>query len=89
MFKRILVATDGSELSAKAVDQAIALARTVGAELFALKVVHQQREDHWDGGLLRERATHALIETEQTELAQAVVRAVQASAERAGVKATA
>jgi nucleotide-binding universal stress UspA family protein len=89
MFKRILVATDGSELSTKAVDRAIALARTVGAELFALKVVHHQREDHWDGGLLRERSAHAVIEAEQTELAKAVVEAVRASAERADVKATA
>lgn len=89
MFKRILVATDGSELSAKAVDQAIELARNVGAELFALKVVHHQREDHWDGGLLHERSAHAQIEAQQSELAQAVVDAVRASAERAEVKATA
>lgn len=89
MFKRILVGTDGSELSGKAVDQAIELARNVGAELFALKVVHHQREDHWDRGLLHERSVHAQIEVQQSELAPAVVDAVRASAERAEVKATA
>jgi nucleotide-binding universal stress UspA family protein len=39
MFKRILVATDGSELSAKAVDAAMSLAAQNQAELVALTVV--------------------------------------------------
>ena len=38
MFKRILVPTDGSELSGRAVATAIALAKTVGAEIFTLCV---------------------------------------------------
>ena len=38
MFKRILVPTDGSELSAKAVTLAISLARTHSASLVALHV---------------------------------------------------
>ena len=38
MFKRILVPTDGSELSGRAVSTAIALAKTVGAEIFTLCV---------------------------------------------------
>ena len=88
MFKRILVTTDGSELSAKAVDKAIALARAVGAELLALKVVHLQSESHWDGALIREHAEHAKLEAQQTELAQAIVDAVKASAQSAGVQAT-
>ncbi|MCB2008011.1 MAG: universal stress protein, partial [Rhodoferax sp.] len=49
MYKRILVATDGSELSGKAVDHAIALAKVHGAELVALKVTQLQVDDHWDG----------------------------------------
>lgn len=89
MFKRILVATDGSPLSAKAVDKAIALAQAVGAELFALKVVHLQMESHWDGALLRERAAHAELEAEQTALAQGIVDGVKAAAQGAGVQATA
>ena len=89
MFKRILVATDGSALSAKAVDKAIALAQAVGAELFALKVVHMQPEAHWDGALNHERAAHAKLEGQQTELAQAVVDAVKASGQGAGIQVTA
>jgi nucleotide-binding universal stress UspA family protein len=89
MFKRILVTTDGSALSARAVDQAIDLARAIGAQLFALKVVQSRPENHWDGALLHERAAHARVEAEQAELSQAVVDAVKASAQVAGVQATA
>ena len=39
MYQRILVATDGSSLSKKAVTNAIQLAATCGAELVAMKVV--------------------------------------------------
>jgi nucleotide-binding universal stress UspA family protein len=38
MFRKILVATDGSPLSAKAADAAVAYAREAGAELLALSV---------------------------------------------------
>ena len=38
MFKRILVPTDGSEITAKAVDTAIALAASVGAQLYTISV---------------------------------------------------
>ena len=39
MYQRILVTTDGSSLSKKAVSSAIELAATCGAELVAMKVV--------------------------------------------------
>jgi len=38
MYKRILVSTDGSDISQKAVQSAIALARSTGGELFAISV---------------------------------------------------
>ena len=38
MFKRILVPTDGSDITAKAIQTAIALAKVHGAELFAISV---------------------------------------------------
>lgn len=88
MFKRILVATDGSELSAKAVAKAIALASAVGAELFALKVIHLQHDAHWDGGMNHERTAHAKLEAQQAEQALAVVAAVKESAQGAGIKVT-
>ncbi|WXG40318.1 MAG: universal stress protein [Candidatus Freyarchaeum deiterrae] len=39
MFKKILVATDGSKYAEKAVDYAVALAEAFGAELVVLSVV--------------------------------------------------
>ena len=39
MFKNLLVPTDGSKLSMKAVDQALAMAKTTGATLTVMTVV--------------------------------------------------
>jgi len=36
MFKRILVPTDGSDITAKAVDTTIALAKSVGAQVYTI-----------------------------------------------------
>jgi nucleotide-binding universal stress UspA family protein len=38
MYRKIVVATDGSEIAGKAVDQAIALAKELGAKLTAVTV---------------------------------------------------
>ena len=38
MFKRILVPTDGSEITAKAIATAIELARSLGAQLYTISV---------------------------------------------------
>lgn len=38
MFKRILVPTDGSEITMKAVTAAVALAKSVGAQLYTISV---------------------------------------------------
>lgn len=38
MFKRILVPTDGSEITSKAIDTAIAMAKTHGAKLYTISV---------------------------------------------------
>ena len=38
MFKRILVPTDGSDITAKAVQTAVALAKSVGAQLYTISV---------------------------------------------------
>jgi nucleotide-binding universal stress UspA family protein len=38
MYKRILISTDGSEITQKAVQSAIDLARATGAQLFAISV---------------------------------------------------
>lgn len=88
MYKRILVATDGSELSTKAVEHAIALAKVHGAELFALKVTHQRTDDHWDGAMLADPAQKAAQDKRWADISQAVIDGVTALAQAAGVKLT-
>ena len=38
MFKRILVPTDGSDITAKSIDTAVTLAKSLGAQLFTISV---------------------------------------------------
>ncbi|MEO8545590.1 MAG: universal stress protein [Burkholderiaceae bacterium] len=86
MYKRILVSTDGSELSAKAVDHAIALAKVHGAELVALKVIHLQTDEHWDGALIHDSAGKAEQEKRWAAASQAIVDGVKTAANVAGVQ---
>lgn len=89
MYKRILVATDGSELSGKAVDHAIALAKVHGSELVVLKVTLVRAEDHWDGQMRRSAVEKAEEDRRWVAASQAMVDGVKAAAEAAGVQATA
>ncbi len=89
MYKRILVTTDGSELSGKAVDHAIALAKVHGAELVALKVVHIQNDERWDGALMHDSDARAEQEKRWSEASQAIVEGVASAAQAAGVNAQA
>jgi len=49
MFGRILIATDGSELSERAVDQGLALAKAVGAKVTILRVTSQPAPVVYEG----------------------------------------
>ena len=51
MYQRILVATDGSTLSKKAVASAIELAKALGAELVALKVIARYPTSYFEGSI--------------------------------------
>ncbi len=51
MYKRILVATDGSTLSKKAIASAIELAALSGAELIAVKVTPRYPQSYFEGSL--------------------------------------
>ncbi len=89
MYKRILVATDGSSLSKKAVKSAISLAALSGAELVAVKVVPRYPQAYFEGAIALENAEVSRIEKQWADEAQAVVNAIKASAEAGGVKARA
>jgi nucleotide-binding universal stress UspA family protein len=88
MYRRILVTTDGSPLSHKAVESAIELAKAVGAELVALHVVPRYPVSYFEGSVANTPEETARIERQWTARGQEMVDAVQAQATAAGVKAT-
>lgn len=89
MYQRILVATDGSSLSKKAVTSAIELAALANAELIALKVIPRYPQSYFEGGLALQAAEVSRVEQQWAEEGQAVVDAVEQAAQAKGVKAKA
>jgi nucleotide-binding universal stress UspA family protein len=89
MYQRILVPTDGSALSQKAVRSAVALASSLGAEVVALSVVPRYPLGFFEGGANVEPETVARIEEQWAEQGRAVADAVGKVAQKAGVKAKA
>jgi nucleotide-binding universal stress UspA family protein len=88
MFKHILLPTDGSELSNKAVKQAIELAKALGAKITALNVrgdyhLHFRDEgfDISDVAALKKR-----LEAAEAARAKEILEAVGTSANEAGVE---
>ena len=86
MYKRILVATDGSKLSDMAVEHALQLADISGAELVALKVVPRYPQTYFEGGVALAAAEVARIEKQWTEEAMDAVNAVKAAGQKLEVK---
>ena len=87
MYQRILVPTDGSTLSKKAVKSAIEQAAVSGAELVALYVVPRYPISYFEGGISVTDAEVARTEKQWAEKGQAVVDEVQKAATAQGVKA--
>jgi nucleotide-binding universal stress UspA family protein len=85
MFQRILVATDGSTLSQKAVTAAITLAAQNSAELVALTVVARYPTNYFDGSAVFSPDDITRIEKQWADSAQAALDAVAAEAKTAGV----
>ena len=86
MYEKILVATDGSTLSKKAVSSAVALAALTGASLVALKVVPRYPQSYFEGGLALQAAEVGRIEKQWADEGKAVVDEVKKMAELQGVK---
>ena len=89
MYQRILVATDGSDLSRKAVDNAINLAATCGAELIAIKVVPHYPRSYFEGSGPLSADEVSRVEKHWAEDGQSVVEAVKSAGAAKGVKVTA
>jgi nucleotide-binding universal stress UspA family protein len=87
MYQRILVATDGSPLSKKAVRTSIELAAATGADLVALYVVPRYPVSYFEGGITISEDDIARTEQQWADRGQAVVDSVRDAAQADGVKA--
>jgi nucleotide-binding universal stress UspA family protein len=85
MYTRILVTTDGSNLSKKAVTSAIQLAATCGADLIALKVVPRYPYAYFEGSIPLSAEEIGRIEKQWTESAQAQLAVIEKSAKAKSV----
>jgi nucleotide-binding universal stress UspA family protein len=88
MYERILIATDGTALSKKAVTAGIELAAGLKAELFAYMAVARYPQAYFEGAVVLTPAETARIEKEWHDQAQAVLDGVQKEAQVHDVKAT-
>jgi len=89
MFKKILIPTDGSPLSAQAANKGVCFAREIGAEVVALYVTQPFAATvGFDGMAAAYAITDEDYEKTANEQAQKYVKQVLDRAETAGVKAT-
>lgn len=89
MYKKILVPTDGSALSKKAIRSAVELAAALGAEVVALNVVPRYPSSYFEGGISISPSEVARVEKMWAEQGQALADEVGRAARKAGVEARA
>ena len=85
MYKSILIATDGSPLSQKAVESGLSLAGLTGASVVALKVVPRYPRSYFEGGLPVDAADIKRIEKQWADAAQELVDKVKVQGTDEGV----
>jgi nucleotide-binding universal stress UspA family protein len=88
MYERILITTDGTALSKKAVEAGLTLAAKLDAEVFAYMAVPTYPGMYFEGAVVLTPAESARIEKQWMGQAQSVVDAVQKQAHERDVKAT-
>ncbi len=87
MYKRILVPTDGSKLSSKAVKHALQLAKSVGAKMTALHVCAVYRPMLDDGFAVTPLSAYKKrFEAESIKRSNLLLAAVKSGARAAGVE---
>jgi nucleotide-binding universal stress UspA family protein len=89
MYQKILIATDGSALSKKAVASGLELAALTGASIVALKVVPRYPVSYFEGGAALSVNDIAGVEKQWAQAAIAMVDQVKDDAEAQGIKAKA
>ena len=85
MFTRIMLATDGSKLSQKAVKSAIDLASKFNAELVAVKVIPRYVQTYFEGSFTVADIDVKSIEAQWAAGAQVVLDKIATSATAKGV----
>lgn len=89
MFKKILIPTDGSTLSAQAANKGVSFARSIGAEVVALYVTQPfSATVGFDGMAAAYAITNEDYDKKAAEQAQKHIQAVLDRADTAGVKAS-
>ncbi|WP_394787596.1 universal stress protein [Rhodoferax sp.] len=89
MYKCILVATDGSDLSQLAVSSGVDLAKLTGAKLVIVKIVPFYARTYFEGSMPVSMDDQAEIEQRWVDESQAIVDAAKAQAETKDVQAKA
>jgi nucleotide-binding universal stress UspA family protein len=89
MYERILICTDGSELSQKAEHAGILLAAALDAEIIAYTVAPQYPHWNFEAGEAMTPAETDRFENERSQAAQSIVNAVQEEAHKRDVKTVA
>jgi nucleotide-binding universal stress UspA family protein len=83
MYKRLLIATDGSTLSKKAVTSGVNLAQSLGAELVLMKVVPRYTQTYFEGVVTLGADDVKKIEQAWADSAQAILdKAVKSAASK-------
>lgn len=86
MYKCVLVATDGSELSGQAVSCAIDLALLTKAELVSVTVVHVQPYSYFEGSMVLNQREIETLQDQSDATAQRLVDGVKTMALTKGVR---
>ena len=86
MYERILVATDGSALSEKAVQSALSLAKLSGATLVALRVIPRYPRSYLEGGATVDISEIKRIEAQWTAQAQEQLSAIKAEGDESSIR---
>ncbi|MCW5223369.1 universal stress protein [Verminephrobacter aporrectodeae] len=88
MYKCILIATDGSPLSDKAVEHGLSLAALAGATVIALKVVPRYARSYFEGTMPVDMKDVDRVEKQWSDAAQAVVDGIKTRGDAQGVVVT-
>jgi nucleotide-binding universal stress UspA family protein len=81
MYKRILIATDGSALSKKAVSHGLDLAQALGASVVATKIVPRYTQTYFEGVVTLSAEDVKKVEQEWTANGQAVLDKIAQAAQ--------